>query len=458
MFKSIHLYVAGISGAAAAALVTIEWTSLAHLPMLSVTTLLMLILIGLVSQRFATSYSGSDGGSHSVVFIPLLASVLLFGPAAPVVFIGITGAIAETLWKRNGLLKAIFNTAQLTLAASIAGLMYAALDGEAAAIGGVGPSFSFHLNFLAFFVFTVTLLGLNYAFVSGAISISSGTSFRQVFRKMLGRSGVNAFYDVMLSPIAIVVAFLGAELGPLGLLVAVFPLWALRHAYQTSYRLQQANRDLLEALVKAIETRDPYTSGHSRRVQDLARRIVDELSLPGRQSESIVQAALLHDVGKIDAVYDAILKKPDHLDEGERAVIESHVAKGVELLTSLSTVPDDVIAAVRHHHEREDGRGYPEGLRGYEIPLGAKIIKVADAIDAMLSDRPYRKALPVDSVRDQLLKHRGAQFDADLVDRIIRSDLLEDHARTVLATIPNGRAEARDSQDLSRRTLQAFGS
>lgn len=432
--QRIHAYVLAISAAAVAALPVVDWSTLVGLPPDSIAAFVALILLGLASQRFAIGYSGNEGGSNSIVFIPLLATVLLFGPAAPVLFIAVTGAIAETLWKSKGLLRATFNTAQFTLSTAVAGLIYGLLGGGAAAGEGIGSGVSFELNVLAFLVFTVTLLGLNYAFVSGALAITSEVRFVQVLKKVLGKSGANAFYDVLLSPIAVVLAFFCAELGVAGLVMAIFPLWAVRHAYQTSYKLQQANEDLLEVLVKAIETRDPYTSGHSRRVQMLSQRIVRELGLPDRRAEAIVQAAVLHDVGKIEAVYDEILKKPDDLTPEERIIIESHVTKGVELLTSLSTVPDEVIAAVRHHHEREDGKGYPDGLTSAEIPLGAKIIKVCDAIDAMLSDRPYRKALPLPVVRKQLIKYRGLQFDAALVDLVISSSVLEDHAADVRAT------------------------
>jgi putative nucleotidyltransferase with HDIG domain len=142
-------------------------------------------------------------------------------------------------------------------------------------------------------------------------------------------------------------------------------------------------------------------------------------------------AALLHDIGKIDVIYENIIRKPSDLSPTERIVIESHVLKGVELLRSLSSFPEDVILSVRHHHEREDGRGYPDRLRGREIPIGAKIIKVCDAIDAMLSDRPYRKALSLSSVRHQLSQYAGTQFDARIVEIVVSSAVLERHAAEV---------------------------
>jgi putative nucleotidyltransferase with HDIG domain len=198
--------------------------------------------------------------------------------------------------------------------------------------------------------------------------------------------------------------------------------------------LQQANRDLLKALVKAIETRDPYTSGHSLRVSHLARRIAEQMHLAPAAVDEVETAALLHDVGKIDAVYTGILAKPDALSPDERQVIQSHVTKGEELLRNLASVPEAVILAVRHHHEREDGGGYPDGLAGRQIPIGSQIIGVCDAVDAMLSDRPYRKALGVPTVLEQLREHSGTQFNPQLVAALLESDLLREYAAIVRAS------------------------
>jgi putative nucleotidyltransferase with HDIG domain len=235
----------------------------------------------------------------------------------------------------------------------------------------------------------------------------------------------------MVSPLAIVVAFFYASAGLPGLFLSLLPLFFIRHAYLNTYRLEQANRDLLKVLVKAIETRDPYTSGHSQRVAALAGQIARQMNLSARKIETVEMSALLHDVGKIDVIYTEILRKPERLTPEEQRIIESHVMKGVELLKSLSSVPDDVIAAVRHHHERVNGRGYPDGLSGSQIPLGAKIIKVCDAIDAMLSDRPYRAALNRDQVRQELSSHIDDEFDSGVVDCVLQSKLLDQHAEAV---------------------------
>ena len=142
--------------------------------------------------------------------------------------------------------------------------------------------------------------------------------------------------------------------------------------------------------------------------------------------------ALLDDIGKIESTYTDILSKPSGLTAEEREIIQSHVLKGVEVLEQLSSFSPEVIAAVRGHHERVDGKGYPDGLRGEQIPIGARVIKVCDAIDAMLSDRSYRRALTLEQVREQLVIYSGLQFDLDVVKAAIDGDVLEAHQAEIL--------------------------
>jgi putative nucleotidyltransferase with HDIG domain len=223
----------------------------------------------------------------------------------------------------------------------------------------------------------------------------------------------------------------------------------IRYSYLTTSRLREANADLLTALVKAIEIRDPYTSGHSMRVSTLAQRIAEELGLNRHSVDRIANAALLHDIGKIEAVYTEILRKPDALTQEERAIIESHVTRGEQLLRDLSSVHEEVVRIVRHHHEREDGTGYPDGLLGDEIPMGSKIIVVCDAVDAMLSDRPYRDALPLSRVLEELQENAGRQFDHRVVRALTRSRILVEYAETMRLAREQQAAER--AQELSYR-------
>lgn len=433
--RRIRSYVATMVVAAVASLALTDWSTLLEVHWRG---LIALIVLGAFAEFVAVGFTAVETSKNysTITFIPFLAAVLLFGPAAAIFVAFCTIFIGEFLLRAKPLIKRIFNLSEWTVASALAGWVFIGLGGN----WGVSSSLALDGSgiILPFFGMAFTLFLVNYLSVAGAITLSSEVSFRTVVRNVVGPAGANLLYGVLISPLAIVVAILYASIDVIGPVVFMLPLIFIRRSYQTNQRLKGANRDLLKALVKAIETRDPYTSGHSLRVSALARRIALAMNVPVRDVENIETAALLHDIGKIDAVYTGILRKPDSLSAEERAVIESHVTKGVELLESLSSLDSDVIAAVRYHHEREDGKGYPNGLSADEIPLGAKIIKVCDAVDAMLSDRPYRDALTLAQVREQLVMYAGTQFDVRVVQVVIGGDILPEH-----------RADVRASQDRS---------
>jgi len=166
------------------------------------------------------------------------------------------------------------------------------------------------------------------------------------------------------------------------------------------------------SLAKAVDARDAYTGSHSERVSELAARIAERLGITQEQIELTRLAASLHDLGKL-AIPEEILRKPGTLTESERLVLERHPQIGFRMLESLGV--DPVAEWVLHHHERWDGTGYPEGLHGEEIPLGARIIFVADAYDAMTSDRVYRRRLSIDDALNELARCAGTQFDPEIV-------------------------------------------
>lgn len=172
--------------------------------------------------------------------------------------------------------------------------------------------------------------------------------------------------------------------------------------------------DTIECLVAALDARDPYTCGHSQRVANLALELARRVGLRGRELELVHVAAHVHDIGKI-GVPDYMLRKPGRLFPHERAVVERHAEIGYQILSKCPGLRS-VARIVLHHHERWDGRGYPAGLAGLEIPLGARIIALADAVDAMTSHRPYRPALSWDACWAEVTGGRATHFDPVLVD------------------------------------------
>ena len=365
--RRVHYYVAIMCATAIACLFATDWGSLAALPKTSLLGLAGLVGVALLSESLAIGLSVGAGKS-SITFLPLLASVQLFGPAGAIALIVPTMLFVEFVVRRKQPMKGAFNVAQAVVGAAVAGLVFTVTGGLALESfpAGVDPNMTSQL--IPFVLFGLVSLAVNHGAVSMAITLSQGLPFRQVLDQALSNSGAR-LNDILISPIALAVAFLYVQFGIAGILVVLLPMLFIRYSYLTTSKLRESNEDLLTALVKAIETRDPYTSGHSQRVSVLASEIAEELGLNRIAVERVRMSALLHDIGKIEAVYTDILRKPDSLTPDERAVIESHVTRGEQLLRDLSSVPEEVVLAVRHHHEREDGRGYPDGLLGSEIHL-----------------------------------------------------------------------------------------
>ncbi len=182
--------------------------------------------------------------------------------------------------------------------------------------------------------------------------------------------------------------------------------------------LQHAYFDTLSALTSAIDAKDSYTHGHSERVTQLSIELGEEMGFTPQRLENLRLAGMLHDIGKI-GIPEAILNKPGRLTDEEFDVIKSHPDLGVRILAKVEFLTH-VIPFIRHHHERFDGRGYPAGLRGEDIPPEARIITIADTWDAMTSNRPYRKAMDVKSALEEILRCKGSQFDPAMADAFAR--------------------------------------
>ena len=196
---------------------------------------------------------------------------------------------------------------------------------------------------------------------------------------------------------------------------------------ERTHQVDQKNRDLrkgyiqtIRALAEAIDAKDAYTRGHSERVAVYASRLARELNLDKKMIERVYFSGLLHDVGKI-GIPDAIISKPARLTEMEYEEIKRHPEIGAKILEPIEFL-SNIAPCVRHHHEWFDGssRGYPDRLAGNKIPLPSRIILVADTVEAMTSDRPYRKGLPMTVVIDELAKFSGRQFDPTIVDAFMR--------------------------------------
>jgi HD superfamily phosphohydrolase YqeK len=347
----------------------------------------------------------------SVAFVPFIASVTLFPHPWPMLIGGATAFVVDTFVRKKPPIRIWFNTAQYMLAVGMGAEVYRLLGGTVSS-----QAFSFHG--LAFLGLVGTYFLVNSGSVALAVAISSGVSVREAWTRIIAGS---ILYDVLASSLAVLLAFLYIKSQLVGLTVLVVPLFFVRHMHQMNLQLERVNKELLELMVKAIEARDPYTSGHSLRVCEYARSIARDLGLSAKQVDQIASASLMHDVGKIYEEFAPLLRKEGKLTADERMLMQRHPGRSAELAATIAEFRGPVELAIRHHHENFDGTGYPDGLSGEQIPLAARIIMVADTLDAMTTDRPYRKALSFERTMEELKKFANKQFDPNLVDLVAAS-------------------------------------
>jgi putative two-component system response regulator len=188
-------------------------------------------------------------------------------------------------------------------------------------------------------------------------------------------------------------------------------------------KLKAANRQALFGLAEAIEAKDPYTKGHCGRVAAYSLVLAREAGYPADGLETLEFGAFLHDIGKI-GIKDAVLLKPGPLDDAEWVHMREHPVKGYEIASQIEMLKP-IMSAVRNHHERWDGSGYPDKMQGEDIPLAARIVAIADAYDAMATDRPYKKALPIDECEAVLRKTAGKMYDPELIEVFVSRSLGE---------------------------------
>ena len=184
-------------------------------------------------------------------------------------------------------------------------------------------------------------------------------------------------------------------------------------------RLEESSLEAIRSLNATVDAKDPYTAGHSARVQRISLALAEELQVPRERLDAVRFGGLFHDIGKI-AVPDRILAKPGALNDEEYALVQRHPTDGADIVSHFSRLRD-AVPLIRHHHERWDGKGYPDRLSGDEIPVEACIVGLADAWDAMTTDRPYRPALTVDEAAAEVRRGRGTQFAPHVVDAFFAS-------------------------------------
>jgi putative nucleotidyltransferase with HDIG domain len=379
--------------------------------------ILLLSILATIAELLGFVLPNSARGS--IAFIPYLACALVVPSWPTLVGVAVVKALVEAT-RKSKLSLTILNIALHVLSVSGAIWVYVLLGGHSLLAGQVGSLLGSTLGagIPALLSIAFAILA-NSTLACGYLAIEKEQSLHRLWRQTILPTFA---MDLLAGPVVFIFAWLYAAHGAIAAAALWVPLLGLREVQTANLALQRTNEELLQLMIKSIEARDLYTSGHSRRVQRYSMIIARGLGLSEREIELIGKAALLHDVGKIYEKYGPILRKADKLSPDEWSIMQEHPIDGANLVATMSGLKE-IIPAIRHHHENWDGSGYPDGLAGTGIPTAARIISFADTIDAMTSERPYRQPLTEAQVRSEIIRCRGRQFDPDMADRLIASGL-----------------------------------
>ncbi|MDI6913229.1 MAG: HD-GYP domain-containing protein [Desulfitobacteriaceae bacterium] len=368
----------------------------------------LLVFGSLVILSESLPVSLPKGGYVSVSYSFFLAALISF-PAGVVLSVVAAGGLF-VFGKEAGeqpVYKRVFNASQFVLSLATAKLVLI-----------LGEQTAFRLTLLSTIFYVVAALAyvmVNVTIVAVALGILQGKSPWKIWMGNMRWSVPNF---LALIPLGILMALIYKNFGPFWLVLLLIPLLLSRHSFQLYVDMRQNYLETIKALVQALEAKDSYTSGHSERVADLAVAMAEELGMVEDKQEFVKYAGILHDVGKI-GVDEGILNKKVPLLDSEWAAIREHPVIGENIIKKINFL-FDISTVVRHHHERYDGLGYPDGLIGGEIPLEARIIAIADTYDAMTSDRSYRKGKTPREAVQELRRVAGTQLDPELVNVFLK--------------------------------------
>lgn len=347
------------------------------------------------------------GGTMTVASILDIGAILLFGPWIAGALDLITTIPAQILILRNRPGAAALNAGLYASTTIVAGSAFLAA-------GGVLGAPRFPQDFLP-----ALLAGsLYYALNTGWVSLVLGarvrepalTIWRQHFRDGLPQHALSLGFGLLFAQVRVAA-------GIPGVLLLVLPLLFARYALRLYAELREDLICFVRALSVVLDAVDPYTHEHSVRVAELSVRVARRMGLAETEVETIRYAALVHDIGKIAQRPD-VIRKPDALNDEERRLMMRHPEAGAKIIGQIRALRD-AARMVRTHHWRPDGKGYPPGLSEADVPLGARIIHICDAFDAMTSNRPYRSGLPIQNALAELRRHAGSQFDHEMVEVLL---------------------------------------
>ncbi len=350
------------------------------------------------------------GSVVSVAAAPIIAAGILGGPTAAAVVATVGTLEVRELRGQVPWYGVVYNHSFPILAAVLSGVTYLAVTSGAAITSPAGLAGGVMAGIV--YVLTGTVLS------SLAVAFRENRPFRAVLRFDLRSVGLSM---VGLIPMAWLMALASLFVGPLIVFAFAVPLYTTRAAFKAVVDIRDMFTQTVRALASAIDARDPSTKRHSEHVSDIAVEIGQAMNLSEPELERLEWAGLLHDIGKI-GIRDAVLLKPEKLTREERMLMNEHPAKGEEILSDVDQLAEER-PLIRHHHEWYNGSGYPDRLIGEEIPLLARVLHVADAVEAMTASRPYRP-IPLSTAEalEELHRYAGIQFDPIVVEAFDRTE------------------------------------
>ena len=319
--------------------------------------------------------------------------------------VGAAAIVGYLLLRLQDPIETVFNVSQLVVYLTLSALVFTLLKGQTwlgPDLGGVGP-------LGAIVAAGVVLIASNYALVSGAAAIQMGVQFLRVWRSHLVRD-----LPIELTQVGVgIIAAILSVVEPLVVPILAVPVVLISISSRRASQLESDTHDALRRLVELLELRDAYTAGHSRRVAETSRALATELGFTHDEAIVIESAGEVHDIGKI-IIEPAVLHKTGRLTDEEFGLIKQHPVFGASIVSRFASYGDGHLM-VRHHHERWDGGGYPDALAGEDIPIGARIIAVADSFDAMTSARAYRSAMSREQAVTILIEGAEVQWDPAVI-------------------------------------------
>ena len=408
----LSLYLSIVIGAG----VLLEIVSLFHLDF-SLSQLVPFFIFSLLAFLLELMPVYLQGGvALSISFTLVYAALLLFSPyfAASVAFLSVFFATIKSPYYAS-----LFNASQGALSIFLSGQVFQMLGGyelswQSLPFYGVAA-----VSILAFFVFNAFLVG-------GVVSLSQGVPLRLFWREKNIREILFQYFALF--PFSLLLYLVYTYIGYWGIILFFFPLMVARYSFKLFADTKKNHLQLLQALIAALDARDSYTAGHSSRVAELSLQIAEHLHLPPQKREALEYAAVLHDVGKL-GIQDSILTKQGELSEDEHSLVCEHPEIGYKILGEVDFL-QEAAQIVLAHHERMDGSGYPEGKKGEEIPIEARIVGAADVFDALTSDRPYRRAYSAEEALKIMENEEKGGFDPEVL-QILRKIVEEKREKNV---------------------------